>query len=113
LGGRGDCASGWNGGRRVVVMDNRRGIRGVDDDGAGGGCGEAGGVGRDVVDSVGGDLGRVDNDVARECAVEEVFQAEVEVGKWRGDCGAEVLVGRADLDVGGVFAVDGDDRRSG
>jgi hypothetical protein len=56
------------------------------------------------------DLGRVDHDVADECAVEEVFQAEVFVRVCRaGDGGAEVGVTSADLDDGGVVAVDLDD----
>ena len=38
------------------------------------------GAGGDVVDRIGRDLGRVDDDVAHQRAVEEGFDAEVEVG---------------------------------
>jgi hypothetical protein len=52
-------------------------------------------------------LGRVDDDVADECAVEEVFGAEVFVRIGRaGDGRAEVLVALADMDDGRVVAVD-------
>ena len=83
----------------------------MDDDSSGAGRGEAGLVGGDVVDGVGGHAARVDDDVGHECAVEEGLDAEVEVGLWAGDGGAEVSVGVADVDYGGVVAVDGDGRR--
>ena len=50
---------------------------GLDDDGAGGCCRGAGGVGGDVVDGVGGDARGVEDDVGDECAVEVGFDAEV------------------------------------
>jgi hypothetical protein len=59
----------------------------------------AGLVGGDVLNDVGCGCARVDDDVAHERAVEEGFYAEVEVGKWRGDYRAEVVVGVADVDV--------------
>ena len=40
-------------------------------------------VGGDVVDGVGCDFRRVDDDVAGECAVQIGLDAEVEVGSWR------------------------------
>jgi hypothetical protein len=43
-----------------------------------------------MVDGVGRDLGCVDHDVVHKRAVEEVFEAEVEVGFRAGDGGAEV-----------------------
>ena len=49
-------------------------------DRAGRGRGEALGVGGDVLNGVGCDLGRVEHDVAHERAVEKVSQAEVQVG---------------------------------
>ena len=58
------------------------------------GRGEASRVGGDVVDGVGSDLRCVDHDVADDCAVEEVFRAEIEVGCGCDDDGPEVLVGR-------------------
>jgi len=61
------------------------------------------------LNGVGGDVGGVDDDVADERAVEEVLQAEVEVGCRAGDGGAEVLVGRSDRDVRRVVAVGLDD----
>ena len=69
--------------------------------------GEGAGIGCDIVYGVGGDFRRVEHDVADECAVEEVFEAEVFIGVGRaGDGGAEVGVAVADMDVGGVLAVD-------
>jgi hypothetical protein len=65
------------------VVGDERGAGGVDDHGSGAGGGEAGGVGRDVVDGVGGNLRGVDHDVAHQLAVEEVFQAEVVGGGMR------------------------------
>ena len=56
-------------------------------------------------------MGRVDDDVARESAVEIGRDAEVEIGFWPGDGGAEVVVGLPYLDDGGVVAVDGEGRR--
>ena len=78
-------------------------------DGAGGGRSEACGVGRDVVDGVGRHAARVDDDIGHELAVEEGFDAEVEVGRRAGDRGAEVGVGVADMDDRRVVAVDSDD----
>jgi hypothetical protein len=43
----------------------------------GGGGGESGGVGDDLVDGVGCHLRCIEDDVAHECAVEEGFDAEV------------------------------------
>jgi hypothetical protein len=43
-----------------------------------------------MVDGVGRDLGCVDHDAVHKRAVEEVFEAEVEVGFRAGDGGAEV-----------------------
>ena len=56
-----------------------------DEDGAGGGGGEAVLIGHDVVDGVGNGLGCVEDDVAHERAVEEGLDAEVEVGRGAGD----------------------------
>jgi hypothetical protein len=50
----------------------------LDYDGAGGGGREACAVGGDVVDGVGCDAARVDDDVGHELAVEEGFDVEVE-----------------------------------
>ena len=47
----------------------------------------------------------VDLHGARCGAIEEGFDAEVEVRGWTGDGRAEVLVGGADLDDGGIVAV--------
>jgi hypothetical protein len=80
----------------------------LNDDGSCGCCGEAGLVGGDVVNRVGCDLGRVDDDVAYECAVEIGLDAEVEVGLRACDRGAEVVVRVPYLDDGGVIAVDVD-----
>jgi len=61
-------------------------------------------VGCDVVDGVGRGLGGVDDDVAREGAVQIGFDAEVEVGCWAGDGRAEVAVAVPYLDVCGIGA---------
>jgi hypothetical protein len=54
------------------------------------------------LNGVGGCLGGVDDDGAHGCAIEEGLDAEVEIGLWAGDGGAEVGVGIADLDDGGL-----------
>ena len=66
-------------------------------------------VGGDVVDGVGCGLAGVDLHGAHCGAVDEGLDAEVEVGLRAGDGGAEVVIGGADLDDGGVVAVDLDD----
>jgi hypothetical protein len=68
-------------------------------------------VGGDVVDDVGGYATRVENDVADECAVEEGLDTEVEIGLRGGDGRAQVGIGVADVDDGGVVAIDLDDGR--
>jgi hypothetical protein len=67
-------------------------------------------VGGDVVDRVGCGCARVYDDVADELAVEEGFDAEVEVLLRAGD--RRTQVGVSYLDGGGVVAVDSDHRRS-
>ena len=62
-------------------------------------------VGGDVGDGVGRCFCRVYDDVARESAVEEGFDAEVEVLFGAGDGGAEVGIGVPYLDDGGVGTV--------
>ena len=56
-------------------------------------------------------MARVEHDVAHELAVEEIFEAEIEVGFGAGDGGAEVGVAVADVDDGGVSACNDDGRR--
>jgi hypothetical protein len=85
--------------------------RGLDADGAGGGGGHACVVGGDVVDGVRGCGARVEQNGGYERAVEEGFDAEVEVGLGTGDRGAEVGVAVADVDDGWIIAVDLDDGR--
>ena len=77
---------------------------------SGRGGGEACAVGHDV-GGVGCCGGRVDLDGGHSSAVDECLDAEVEVGLGTGDGGAEVLVAVADVDDGGVVAVDLDDWR--
>jgi hypothetical protein len=78
-----------------LVGCRHRDGRGLDKDGPGGGRREAGAVGGDVVDGVGGHCARVEHDVANRRAVEEGLDAEVEVGLRAGDRGAQVGVGAA------------------
>ena len=68
-------------------------------------------VGDDVVDRVGRYRAGVDLHGARFNAVDVGRDAEVEVGLRAGDRGAEVVVGIAHLDDGGVVAVDLNDGR--
>ena len=69
-------------------------------------------VGSDVVDSVGGGLARVDDDVGYQGAVEEGFEAEIFVCVGGADDGrTEIGVGVADLYDGRTVAVDGDGGR--
>ncbi len=70
-------------------------------------------VGGDVIDSVGCYFCCDYDNVARESAVQLGLDAEVEVLLRAGDCRAEIVVGGADLDDGGVVAVDGDGGRGG
>jgi hypothetical protein len=89
------------------------GLRGVDDDGAGGG-GRAGGVFRDVVNGVLAGVLRVERYGGDGGAVEEKVEPQVGVGLLRaGDAGAEVDVAVANVEVGGVVALDFDDRGLG
>jgi hypothetical protein len=69
-------------------------------------------VGDDVINRIGCRGARVDLDGAHRRAVDECLDAEVEVGRGAGDGGAKVVVGGADLDGGGVVAVNLDDGRS-
>jgi hypothetical protein len=62
-------------------------------------------AGHDVVDGVGCGLGGVERDSADKRAIQVSRDAEVEVGFRAGDGGAEVGVGGADLDDGGVSAI--------
>jgi hypothetical protein len=66
--------SGWDCGCRRAARI------GFDDDGAGGSCRVAIGVGGDVVDRIGSDLAAVDDDIGRERAIKEGADTEVEVG---------------------------------
>ena len=83
----------------------------MDDDGAGGGGGEAGPVGDDVLNGVGGCGARVDLHRAHRHAVDVCRDPKVEIGLRAGDSGVEVVVGGTDVDDRGVAAVDLDDGR--
>ena len=84
-------------------MSGRGGVSGggFDNNRAGRGGGEAGLGGCDVVDCVGGDTARVENDIGYGRAVEEVFDIQVVADAVDGGC-AKVSVAIADLDHGGV-----------
>lgn len=100
----------WTGGYGIAAarsIESRVGDeRGsVDNYSAGGGRGETGRVGHDIVDGVGRDLGRVEQNVAHERAIQESPDAEILVGLGCGDCGAKIGVAVADMDVRRVLAV--------
>jgi len=81
-----------------------------DDDGAGGCRRVAGRVGCDVVDGVRRGGGRVDDDVAHQCAIEEVFQAEILIDVV-GHARAKVGITITNVNMRGVVAHDSDDGR--
>ena len=68
-------------------------------------------VGGDVLNGVGGGLCGVELDGVHRGAVDLGGDAEVEVGLWAGDGCAEVAVRGADVDDGGIVAVDLQHRR--
>jgi hypothetical protein len=89
------------------VVDSRCGrglvvVSCLDDDGSCAGGGEAGAVGGDVFDGVGGLVAGVEDDVADDLTVEEGLDAEIAVGLRAGDGSARVRI---------RVAVDLDDRR--
>jgi len=103
---------------RTTCDGSRRRVGcGHDEDGSGAGRGEAVIVGGDVVDRIGCDLARVEDDVARERAVEECLVAEVRVSRLSrpgvAHGRAKICVAVADLDDRRIGAVDGDGRRGG
>ncbi len=67
-------------------------------------------VGRDIIDRIGGRGAGVDHDGVLKGAIEIGLDAEVEIGLRAGNRRSEVAVARADLDDGGVVAIDLDDR---
>ena len=89
-----------------------RGSCRLDNNCAGAGRGVALSVGSNVVDGVGGDLRRVDEDVADERAIQKCFVAEVMALVVVHDC-AELGVGVADVDRCGIAALDVDGWGSG
>ena len=56
-------------------------------------------------------VGRVDDDRVGCCAVDEGVDAEVEIGLWAGDAGAEVGVSGADNYICWIFTIYRDDGR--
>jgi hypothetical protein len=86
--------------------------RGSNDDGAGAGRGEAVLVGGDVVDGVGGYLGRAENNAADQRTIEERADGEVVTGAVFGGR-AEVLVRIADVEVRRVLSGEDNDGRGG
>jgi len=62
----------------------------------------AAGIGDDVVDRVGCDLGGIERDRADGRAIDEEPDSQIEVDRRAGDRGAQVGIAVANLDNGGV-----------